>query len=115
MAAVSQWEREAIGERTRDPLQHKRGNGERVGNIEFGYRLAADGKHLEPNPKRAGGADGHSQAPGARRNAARNRQGVERDGPSHPPRNAVAAGISGPRDQCRRGKTPVERGIIQVP
>jgi site-specific DNA recombinase len=25
MAAVSQWEREAIGERTRDALQHKRG------------------------------------------------------------------------------------------
>ena len=50
MAAVSQWEREAIGERTRDALRHKRGNGERVGNIEFGYRLAADGKHLEPNP-----------------------------------------------------------------
>jgi len=33
MAAVSQWEREAIGERTRDALQHKRGQGERVGNI----------------------------------------------------------------------------------
>jgi DNA invertase Pin-like site-specific DNA recombinase len=28
MAAVSQWEREAIGERTRDALQHKCGNGE---------------------------------------------------------------------------------------
>ena len=40
MGAVSQWEREAIGERTRDALRHKRGNGERVGNIEFGYRLA---------------------------------------------------------------------------
>jgi len=50
MAAVSQWERETIGERTRDALQHKRRNGERVGNIEFGFRLAADGKHLEPNP-----------------------------------------------------------------
>jgi DNA invertase Pin-like site-specific DNA recombinase len=50
MAAVSQWEREAIGERTRDALRFKRGNGERVGNIEFGYRLAKDGKHLEPNP-----------------------------------------------------------------
>ena len=47
MAAVSQWEREAIGERTRDALQHKRGQGERVGNIAFGYRLAADGKHVE--------------------------------------------------------------------
>jgi DNA invertase Pin-like site-specific DNA recombinase len=50
MAAVSQWEREAIGERTRDALRHKRGKGERVGNIEFGYRLAADGVHVEPDP-----------------------------------------------------------------
>src|SRR5271169_3254800 len=50
MGAVSQWEREAIGERTRDALRHKRGKGERIGNIEFGYRLAADGEHLEPNP-----------------------------------------------------------------
>jgi site-specific DNA recombinase len=49
MAAVSQWEREAIGERTRDALQHKRGQGERVGNIAFGYCLAPDGKHVEPD------------------------------------------------------------------
>src|ERR1700704_1246329 len=44
MTAVSQWEREAIGERTRDALSHKRNNGERVGNIRFGYRLGPDGK-----------------------------------------------------------------------
>lgn len=50
MGAVSQWEREAIGERTRDALRHKRGNGERVGNIEFGHRLSADRRHLEPDP-----------------------------------------------------------------
>jgi site-specific DNA recombinase len=50
MAAVSQWEREAIGERTRDALRHKRGQGERVGNIAFGSRLAQDGQHLEPDP-----------------------------------------------------------------
>jgi site-specific DNA recombinase len=50
MGAVSQWEREAIGERTRDALRHKRGKGERVGNIEFGYRLAPDRRHLEPDP-----------------------------------------------------------------
>ncbi len=49
MAAVSQWEREAIGERTRDALQHKRSQGERVGNIAFGYRLSVDGKHVEPD------------------------------------------------------------------
>jgi site-specific DNA recombinase len=50
MAAVSQWEREAIGERTRDALRHKRGKGERVGNIPFGFRLSEDGQHLEPDP-----------------------------------------------------------------
>ena len=49
LAAVSQWEREAIGERTRDALRHKRSQGERTGNIAFGYRLAADGKHVEPD------------------------------------------------------------------
>jgi site-specific DNA recombinase len=38
-AAVSQWEREAIGERTRDALRHRRTSGERVGNIRFGFRL----------------------------------------------------------------------------
>jgi DNA invertase Pin-like site-specific DNA recombinase len=50
MTAVSQWEREAIGERTRDALSHKRRNGERVGNLAYGYRLADDGQHLEPDP-----------------------------------------------------------------
>jgi site-specific DNA recombinase len=50
MGAVSQWEREAIGERTRDALQHKRTNGERVGNIAYGSRLAGDGQHIEPDP-----------------------------------------------------------------
>src|ERR1700736_2150096 len=49
MAAVSQWEREAIGERTRDALEHKRRQRERVGNIAFGYRLAPDGVHVEPD------------------------------------------------------------------
>jgi DNA invertase Pin-like site-specific DNA recombinase len=50
MTAVSQWEREAIGERTRDALSHKRKRGERVGNIPFGSKLADDGQHLEPDP-----------------------------------------------------------------
>src|SRR5882762_8041693 len=47
MTAVSQWEREAIGERTRDAMSHKRRNGERVGNIAYGYRLAGDNRHVE--------------------------------------------------------------------
>jgi DNA invertase Pin-like site-specific DNA recombinase len=54
MAAVSQWEREAIGERTWDALRHKRTSGERVGNIRFGFRLSPDGKHVEPDPGEQG-------------------------------------------------------------
>jgi len=50
MTAVSQWEREAIGERTRDALRHKRSRGERTGNIPFGSRVATDGERLEPDP-----------------------------------------------------------------
>jgi DNA invertase Pin-like site-specific DNA recombinase len=50
MTAVSQWEREAIGERTRDAMSHKRSQRERVGNIQFGYRLAEDEVHVEPDP-----------------------------------------------------------------
>ena len=50
MVSVSQWEREAIGERTRDAMQHKRANGERVGTVPFGHRTAADGFHLEADP-----------------------------------------------------------------
>jgi DNA invertase Pin-like site-specific DNA recombinase len=50
--AVSQWGREAIGERTRDAMNHKRSNGERVGNIAYGFRLAADSRKLEPDPQK---------------------------------------------------------------
>jgi DNA invertase Pin-like site-specific DNA recombinase len=50
MGAVSQWEREAIGERTREALRHKRSKGQRVGNIAFGFRLAGDGVHVEADP-----------------------------------------------------------------
>ena len=50
MTAVSQWEREAIGERTRDAMHHKQSKGERVGNIPYGCRLAADGVHVEDDP-----------------------------------------------------------------
>src|SRR6202158_951930 len=47
MVSVSQWERKAIGERTRDAMRHKLSKGERVGTVPFGYRLAADGVRLE--------------------------------------------------------------------
>ncbi len=47
MVSVSQWEREAIGERTRDAMRHKKSKSEWVGNAPYGYRLAADKKHVE--------------------------------------------------------------------
>jgi len=43
MVSVSQWEREAIGERTRDAMRHKKANGERVGTVPFGYRAGDRG------------------------------------------------------------------------
>jgi DNA invertase Pin-like site-specific DNA recombinase len=50
MVSVSQWEREAIGERTRDAMRHKRMSGARVGTVPFGFRVASDGVRLAPNP-----------------------------------------------------------------
>src|SRR3989441_3695491 len=47
MTAGSEWEREAIGGRTRDAMSHKKSNGQLVGNIAYGYRLAADNRKLE--------------------------------------------------------------------
>lgn len=50
MVSVSQWEREAIGERTQAAMSHLKESGARVGNIAFGFRLAQDGERLEPDP-----------------------------------------------------------------
>lgn len=50
LASVGQWEREAIGERTRDALRAKAGRGELVGSVPYGFRLAEDGKNLLPEP-----------------------------------------------------------------
>jgi DNA invertase Pin-like site-specific DNA recombinase len=47
MVSVSEWEREAVGERTADALRLKKSKGERVGTILYGFRLAADGVRLE--------------------------------------------------------------------
>jgi DNA invertase Pin-like site-specific DNA recombinase len=51
LASVSQWEREAIGERTKDALQSKRRRGERVGAVPFGFRLDQDGVRLVEDPE----------------------------------------------------------------
>lgn len=51
LMSVAQWERETIGERTKDALQHKIRKGERVGKVRFGYDLAADRKSLVENSR----------------------------------------------------------------
>lgn len=51
LAAVSQWEREAVGERTSAALQHKASMGEYIGgDVPYGYRLSDDGVRLVPEP-----------------------------------------------------------------
>ncbi|QDV34043.1 recombinase family protein [Tautonia plasticadhaerens] len=68
LMSVAQWERETIGERTRDALAYKRSQGERTGQIPYGRRLSADGVHLEADDGelalldwiRSRKADGHS-------------------------------------------------------
>jgi DNA invertase Pin-like site-specific DNA recombinase len=48
LGSVSQWEREAIGERTSAALQHKASQGEFTGGeAPFGFRATEEGK-LEP-------------------------------------------------------------------
>jgi len=52
LASVSQWEREAIGERTATVMRHKARQGEYTGGqVPFGRRVGADGARLEPHPQ----------------------------------------------------------------
>jgi DNA invertase Pin-like site-specific DNA recombinase len=45
--AVAELERNVIGERTRAAMQAMKRKNERVGHIPFGFRLSADGEHIE--------------------------------------------------------------------
>jgi DNA invertase Pin-like site-specific DNA recombinase len=49
LMSVAAWEREAIGERTREALRHKIRCNQRCGKVRFGFDLAGDGKTLVPN------------------------------------------------------------------
>lgn len=44
LMSVAQWERETIGERTSQALQHKKAQGEHIGGVGFGYQVT--GKKL---------------------------------------------------------------------
>lgn len=52
---LSHWERVVISERTTAALAVKKTRGERVGDIPYGSRLAADGKTLEPDANELAG------------------------------------------------------------
>lgn len=47
LASVSQWEREAIGERTRETLQSKKARGEVTGRIPYGYTAVINDKGVK--------------------------------------------------------------------
>ena len=49
-AALWEMERGIVAERTRATLAHKKAKGERVGTIQYGFRLSIDGKSLVKNP-----------------------------------------------------------------
>jgi len=54
LGTVAQWEREVIAERTKDALTFKRGKGEWVGRIPFGFNVGEDGRLTEdPTAMRA--------------------------------------------------------------
>ncbi len=49
LGSVAQWEREAIGERTKAALQVKKNQGQRIGEVPFGWSLAEDATTLVIN------------------------------------------------------------------
>jgi DNA invertase Pin-like site-specific DNA recombinase len=54
LMSVAQWEREAIGERTRKALDHKRTKWEKLGgDVPYGYHASADGMLVEDPDEQA--------------------------------------------------------------
>lgn len=49
LAALAELERNVISERTRDALQNKKAQGQRIGTVPYGWSLAADQTSLIPN------------------------------------------------------------------
>ena len=50
LASVSQWEREAVGERTAAAMAHKASQGEYTGgHAPYGWRVGSDGVELVPH------------------------------------------------------------------
>lgn len=49
LAAMNEFEREQLAERTSQAMQHMKAQGRRVGSIPHGYKLGADGEHIVPD------------------------------------------------------------------
>ena len=50
LAVLNEFERDVISERTRTAMQHKRSQNEYTGGVvPYGWRIAADGVHLDPH------------------------------------------------------------------
>ena len=49
MAVLAEFERDQLAERVSSALQHKKANGQRTGNVAFGFSLMSDGDTLRPN------------------------------------------------------------------
>lgn len=50
LAVLAEFERDLISERTKGALAHLAAQGRRVGEVPYGFRLAADGLHLAEDP-----------------------------------------------------------------
>ena len=108
MAACSQWEREAIGERTRDAMRHKRANGERVGRSLSDTVTAADGVHLEADTAEQGILSPHPGIEGGGLHHTADCSGTESARLHHAARDGMAVSVRG-------GSTPGGvSGVIPV-
>jgi hypothetical protein len=89
---------------------YKRSQGERVGNIAFGFRLSGDGHQLEPDPVEQGPCRSPAVAqPGS--DPAWDRSDPQPPCATYPARYALAAGIGGHGRQAsnRLKQTPTRR------
>jgi site-specific DNA recombinase len=50
LAVLAEFERDLISERTKGALAHLAAQGRRVGEVPYGFKLAADGQHLVEDP-----------------------------------------------------------------
>ena len=99
LMTLAQWERETIGERTRDALRHKRSVGERVGSVPRGTAPGRGRQDPGGRPGR-GRRPGDHPAAGAGRPRGEGRRAI----PGRPGPPALA-GVDRPANPEGRGRT----------